>query len=264
MNTDIAVIDSNDNNVVEVIDASNGALLRDDFYACFKNDLVKARQTTTLREAKLLRIIISQVVEDATDFKTFKVKAADLAELLELKSSSIYRDAKKICESLHTKYISIQNEDGTWENFNWICHSYYDNAYIHITLSDQLKPYLLNLDANFTKVKVKEIIKFNSFYGLRIYEMLKSEWDRRYHNVNNFKYKVAYLRQILDGEKKLKTFSHFKERVLVPAVDSINNNPYALFSVSIKYDTGYKRAVEYVTFTISPRNDNSNALETIL
>lgn len=248
---EIAFIDNKQ--LVEIENAPTEVLMRDDFYACFKNDLVKSRQTTTLREAKLLRIIISQVVNDATDFKTFKVKVSDLAELLELKPSSLYRDAKKICENLHTKYISIQNPDGTWENFNWICHSYYDNAYIHITLSDQLKPYLLNLDADFTKIQVKEIIKFNSFYGLRIYEILKSEWNRRYQKVVRFKYKIDYLRQMLDSEKKYRSYPHFKERVLVAAIDSINSNPNVLFDVSADYVLGYKKAVDSVIFNIKPR-----------
>lgn len=247
--------------VADVIDISEEVDRTKSFYACFRNDLINARQTSTLREAKLLRIVISQVLQDATDFKNYKIKVKDLAKMLDLDPSSMYRDAKKICEGLHKRYISIERPDGTWEMFNWVSRSYYDKSYIHISLSDDLKPFLLQLERDFTKIQVQEFVKFSSFYGLRIYECLKSEWKRRYMKVTKFKFDVQHLRLLLDGENKLTTFSHFKQRALVPAVDSINNNDSALFDVEMELVTGYKKAVTHVIFHITPRKSMANDTE---
>lgn len=249
----LAIIQPN-NTMVDIVDISDEVERTNSFYACFRNDLINARQTSTLREAKLLRIVISQVLQDATDFKTYKIKVKDLAKMLDLDPSSMYRDAKKLCEGLHKRVLYIENSKGEWEMLNWISHSCYKDSYIQISLSEQLRPYLLQLERDFTKIQVREFVKFSSFYGLRIYECLKSEWKRRYMKVTKFKFDIQRLRTLLDGENKLTTFSHFKQRALIPAVESINNNEAALFDVEMEFITGYKKAVTDVVFKIKPRN----------
>jgi len=224
-----------------------------DFWVCFKNEFVSAKQTPGLREAKLLRVVISQVLSDAKDFKSYKVRIKDLAKLMNIKPSSLYRDVKELCENLHKRIISIERPDGTWETFNWVQLSFYDGEYIHIMLSDQLKPYLLDLQYNFTRVQMREIAEFSSLYGLRIYEMIKSEWTRRKKKPRKFTFSIARLRIVLDIGSKLTYWSHFKTRVIVAAVDSINSNPAAWFSI---VDTSYTKTgkeITEVTFTIDPK-----------
>ena len=260
-NGDIVPIDTLDTDIVDVskdVDRTNS------FYACFRNDLITAKQTSTIREAKLLRIVISQILQDATDFKSYKIKVTDLAKILDLDSSSLYRDARKLCEGLHKRFLSIDKGNGEWETLSWISRSYYKDSYIHICLSSDLKPYLLQLKKDFTKIQVQEFVKFSSFYGLRVYECLKSEWKRHRMKQTKFKFDVSVLRAILDGENKLKTFSHLKQRALIPAIEAINNNDATQFTVEMETISGHKKAVTAVVFKITPRNIESKENEEIV
>lgn len=247
-----------DNLDTDIVDVSDDIERTNSFYACFRNDIITAKQTSTIREAKLLRIVISQILQDATDFKNYKIKVTDLAKILDLDSSSLYRDARKLCEGLHKRYLSIDKGNGEWEMLSWVSRSYYKDSYIHICLSEDLKPYLLQLKKDFTKIQVQEFVKFSSFYGLRVYECLKSEWKRHRMRQTKFKFDVSVLRAILDGENKLKTYSHLKQRALIPAIEAINSNEATQFTVEMDTVTGYKKAVTAVIFKITPRSKDDH------
>lgn len=254
-NSEISIISLSPNH-------SKSTNLNPDYYACFKNELIFGCQDMTLREAKLLRIVISQILSDENEMKPYKIKLTELAKILNLQPSSLRRDAEKMCDNLHKRVITIKNDDDTWEKYNWLSHSRYDGTYIHIKLSDDLKPFLLQLKNNFTKIQLRETIPFSSYYGLRIYEMIKSEWNRRLKTIKSVMFYIDDLRKLFDLNGRLKTFSHFKNCVIIPAVESINNNEQALFTVDADYITEHGKTVKAVNFFIYPRQTGS--LEDIL
>lgn len=237
-------------------DAQENALTNfyksEDLYACLKNEFVESKQDTSLREAKLLRIIISQIVDTATDFSTYKIKVKDLADLLNINSASVYRDIKEICRSLHSRCVQIERPNGTWANLSWVDRSEYDGKYITICLSQSLKPYLINLEKNYVQYQIKEITCFDSFYGLRLYEILKSRYNKSLKNKTSFTFTIDELRFKLNCQDKHTDFMHFNSRVLAIAIKDINNNPECSFSITFQKETEGKRVVA-VTFFINPK-----------
>ena len=81
-----------------------------------------------------------------------------------------------------------------------------------------MKPYLLQLQKNFTQIKeVKHIKNFESKYAIRIYAMLK---DSRL--VNPLKIEIEKLAEILQLPKSYKDFFKINEKVLQVATQEIN------------------------------------------
>lgn len=225
-----------------------------ELYACLRNEFVEYKQTTTLREAKLLRIIISQIKSNTTDFFTYRIKVKDLADMLEIGPKSIYRDIKQICQNLHHRIVTIERPDGTWTNLSWVERSEYDGKYITICLSNALKPFLINLDKNYVQYQIKDISGFTSIYGLRLYEILKARFNKFKNKKTSFSFSLDELRYKLNCDDKHTDFMHFNSRVLQMAADDINNNQFAKFMVSYDKETEGRKVVGII-FHIIPKND---------
>ena len=94
-------------------------------YAVMANTIIKGKQTMSLQEARLIRLLITQIAKNDKDFKTYKVNIQELAEFLEVDSSNLYREIREICQSLMTRTIKIQ-KGKEWEIFQWLQLAKYD------------------------------------------------------------------------------------------------------------------------------------------
>lgn len=191
-------------------------------YTVMANDVIKGKQEMTLQEARLLRLLITQVVKEDKDLKTYTVKISELAEFLKVPKNNLYRDIKGVCNSLLQRIVHIGtgNPKEPWKSFQWIQLAEYDgNGTLTLMLSNQIKPFVIELDKYFTQYKLTNILEMDSFYALRIYELIKGE-DHKYKEYQE--YTVEFLRQCCGCENKYKEFYNFKARVIDTAIKEIN------------------------------------------
>jgi len=193
-----------------------------DYYAVMANAIIKGKQTMSLQEAKLLRLLITQIAKNDTDFKTYKININELANFLEVDSSNLYREVRNICQSLMTRTIKIQ-KGNEWEIFQWLQLAKYDGkGTITLMLSNQIAPYLLQLNAWFTKYQLKNILAMKSFYAIRLYELLKLTVGEDRKKRLKYTFSVQYLRECLECEQKFERIIDFKKKVLDIAVRDIS------------------------------------------
>ena len=104
----------------------------------------------------------------------------------------------------------------------WIEKPYIDegSGEIQIKLDNDMRPYLLHLQSNFTKYELIWTLHFKSKFTIRLYELIKSI---HYYELETYKtrYTVDELRELL-GAEDYTAYRDFKRRVLVPAVKEIN------------------------------------------
>ena len=75
------------------------------------NELVRSKQDDlTLLEAKLVRLAISQVLENDTDFRTYSCNVVDLAKFLGISKDNIYRDIQDLSVNIMKKSIFIKEK----------------------------------------------------------------------------------------------------------------------------------------------------------
>ena len=142
-------------------------------YTVMANNIIRGKQSMTLQEARLIRLLITQIAKDDKDFKTYKVNIQELARFLEIPDNNLYRDIRNICQSLMSRTIKIQNGN-QWKIFQWLQLAEYDgHGTVTLMLSNQIAPYLLQLNAWFTQYQLKNILVMKSFYSIRLYELLK-------------------------------------------------------------------------------------------
>ncbi len=197
----------------------------EEHYTVAANDIIKGKQAMTLQTARLIRLLITQVCKEDNDLKTYTCRIAELSEFLNIPSSNLYRDIRDICESAMKSIVYIGTNDAKqpWKMFHWVSSAEYDgNGTLSIRLSDEIKPYVLALDKWFTQYQLKNILQFNSYYAIRLYELLKCEDGISRKNNLTIEFTVAYLREFFQCEKKYSQIGEFKKNVIEVAVREIN------------------------------------------
>lgn len=200
--------------------------LNTEHYVVMSNDLIKGKQSMGINELKLLRLTIMQVVLDDDDFKTYRVGIQDLAKLIGIDSSNIYREVRNMCKNLLRCVVEIGdgNSKHKWTAFQWVSRCKYDgNGTLEIQLHDDLKPYLLKMNKWYTQYILGSTIQMSSVYAIRIFELLFMELkNRKIGNGITLSLSVETIRKACDCENKLLKMSDFRRKVIDMATKEIN------------------------------------------
>lgn len=197
----------------------------DTHYTVMANDIVKGKQAMSLQEARIIRLLVTQVVKEDKDLKTYTCRIQDLADFLGIKSPTLYRDIQNICSNLLKQTVSVGtgNSKQPWEEFQWIQLAKYDgNGNLTLMLSNQIKEHVIELNKYFTQYQFKEILNMKSFYAIRLYELIKCEDGFARENKPVHEFSISYLREYFCCEKKHEKISDFKKFVIETAVREIN------------------------------------------
>lgn len=182
------------------------------------NDLIEASYRLTTSELRIMGMIISQVERNDIDFKDYSINIKDFIDKLELNGQSMYSELKKIIRLLRSRTFTIKHETGELIT-GWISNADYlqNEGIVKFNLDPKLKPYILNLKSGFTPYKLTNVLKLNSFYAGRIYELLK-----QYQSIGERTFAIKELKEILCIEEN-KLYGHFKADILIPSQSEIKN-----------------------------------------
>lgn len=193
------------------------------------NDMIKGVSNLSLMEAKLLRLLIMQVVPEDDCFYRFNMKVNEFAKLLNIKSSNIYPQMKSIVSHLISEVISIGdgNPKHPWQMFHWLDYCGYADGTLTIELSKHLSPYILGLKKWYTQYRLEEIIELKSVYGIRLYELIAMAMKNRlpHGDVSTEVYiDIDTIRKATGTTNKYQRISQFKEKIIYTAIRDINKH----------------------------------------
>lgn len=191
------------------------------------NDLIKSRSSLSLNEVKLLRLAIMQIVKEDKDLKTYRVAVTDLAKLLDIPASNIYRDIDDMTTHLLKEivYVGDGNPKHAWKKFQWCSSCSYENGVLTIKIHDDLKPYLISLSKLYTQYILGDVLLLKSVYSIRIYELIKQEMKYQKaigSETANVYLSIETIRKATDTETKYQRISQLEEKVISRAVNEIN------------------------------------------
>lgn len=233
-------------------------------YTVMANDIIKGKQDMTLQEARIIRLLITQVVKQDKDLKTYTCRIQDLAKFLGVPSANLYRDIRCICENLMRSIVRVGtgNPKEPWKIFQWMQLAEYDgNGNITLMLSNQIKPYVIELDKWFTQYQLGNILAMQSFYSIRLYELIKCQDGITRMEKNYHEFTIKYLREYFCCEKKYKKVIDFKKNVIEMAVREINEKSDV--RLNIEYiKTG--RAITSIRFFIHINHNQQLPGQTML
>ncbi|MPQ44712.1 replication initiation protein [Clostridium tarantellae] len=181
------------------------------------NELIEKSYFIPTKEQKLLLLAISMIdstKDDECGKVTFDLK--EIIELLELNPRNCFSDLTRITKSLLSRVVELKTKDGNLRQFQWLSECYYENGKVEMLIHQRLYPYLLHLKEHFTKYKLENVLKLNSKYSIRIYELMK-----RFEFQNEFKIDLEEFTYILKCPE-YKLWSQIKVNIIDPSLKEIN------------------------------------------
>lgn len=189
------------------------------------NQIIESAYTMTTTEAKIIAKLTSMIKKDDEDFKEHTFKVRDLLRELGLGEKNhiaLEQSIDKLMSRIIEIKLDTKNKKGDNDvlkiTFVSSCIYKHSTSEIVLRYDPNLKPYFLQLNQNFTKYFLKNILELKSFYSIRIYEMLK-----QYEKLKERVIEVEQLRKMLEIQpSEYKLYADLKKRVLLTAEKEIN------------------------------------------
>jgi len=208
------------------------------------NKLIEANYRLSVSEQRVIAMVVSQLAPSDEDFKLYRFKISELAELIDSKTKNLHERVKALTKELVGKVLQIREPDGLL-HVAWLSAAqYYDGeGLVELSFDPKLKPYLLQLKERFTTYGLKNVVRLQSRYSVRIYELLK-----QYETLGKRTFELPELREKLGVKKhEYKRWQDFRRWVIAPAARELPKKT----DISFSYKTRKKgRKIWYLDFTI--------------
>jgi hypothetical protein len=219
------------------------------------NDFLESPKNLTLQEYKLFMFLISKINPNGTEFSTFRVTAEEFAKAIGIEMhSDVYRNLQAATKRLMKRVIEIHKpEQELFVQTHLISSTryWYGKGYVDVVISQDMTPYLIGLQRDFTQYKLSQITRLSSSYAMRIYELLKKQ-----EKLGNRTFFIDDLRKKLNiPSDKMKVFKDFRQSVLEISKREINQKTdiiidYKLIKTSRKFTA--------IQFEIIPKNPHKS------
>lgn len=192
------------------------------------NYLIQAKYELTEMEQKVLQLAISKINERDDELKTYSLTVKEFIKKSKADNSEVYNHIAEAVKRLMDRSLTFLTIEGNIEQFKWVSYAKYfkeDKSRVEIGFDSRLKPYLLLLQDNYTKLNLDITMKFKSIYSSRIYELLAQYLKLRSRKITILQIK-EFLGLIDLGDtkysEKYPVYADFKKVVLNKAITEIN------------------------------------------
>lgn len=207
-----------------------------------------AQYNLTLNEVKFLSFVMAQIDTNDTEFKEYGIRVKDFEMLINARLD--YTSLTKFAKNFQGKVITLINDnEKSFMTFNWWHHLKYENGVFYAQLHDYMKPLLLTFSSHFGKSSLLFISQMKSLYAPRFYYMLCS-FKAQYQN--SFEINLEELYNKLELKKSLRQYNQFKIKVLIPAIEEINQ--ITDLNVTFLESQKIRKKVTHLRFEFTKKN----------
>lgn len=184
------------------------------------NDFINARHQLTVAEMRIVLTMITQIGRDDEDFKLYRIYIKDFVEAIGTSHKGEYERAREITLNLMKRVMEIPRQKG-YLQISFLSSAEYiaGTGYVELSFDPKLKPYLLQLKERFTQYDIRNVLALQSFYSIRIYELLK-----QYVRLGERVMDVDELRQLLKLPDSYKHYASFKRRIILQAQKDLSRH----------------------------------------
>jgi plasmid replication initiation protein len=194
------------------------------------NDLIEARYMFDIWETRFFLSILSQIHKDDKDLHIYRVRFKDVIKTFGLKSNSSYELLRNAAKSMMNRKVAVSYEkDGVNREMLYHIVRKVDylkegevrrgdeiHEYIDVMIEDEMKPFLLELQKNFTAYDLRHVTKLG-VYPIRIYELLK-----QYESIGRRILEVSEIKKMFELTHEYPKFGNFFQKIIQPAIKEIN------------------------------------------
>lgn len=212
------------------------------------NYLINASYKLNLIEHRLIALLIAQIKDTDTEFQTCEISIKDFKTLFYENKGTDYWHFKATVNSICKREVVFEFHQNETIKTKWLSIAEYLSGYgiIKLRLSENLKPFLLQLKENYTEYKLSNILKFKSLFSFRFYELLKQFQTNKHRIIA-----VKELKKIIGIENSKRLYADFKRRILEIAQKEINSQTDISFDFN---EIKRSRSVSQIEFFIKSKS----------
>lgn len=198
------------------------------------NALTVARYEMTETEKNLLYMVVASVKKEDPPTMKYQVSVKEMAEVTGSKGLML-EAYKQATRKLLTRVFETTLPDGDLLQATFISSARYKKGtgIIEIGLSDEVRPFYVQLHSKYTKVQLAAAISLNSTYAKRIYELLcmfKNMKDKTFRrNLMDLKMMLSIV-DSKTGKDSYPDWTKFQKNVLDVAMKEINGHTDITFT----------------------------------
>lgn len=194
------------------------------------NALALSSQEMTLMEKRLVVVGFAKLDTNDPDLRV-RFYINEFNNIFDLSTNANHERLRDGAKLLLSRVVHVeQPDDGGWEMFQWVNYARYvpssrskEGSYIELEFNRKLKPYIHQLSKNFNSYTLEKIAQMQSFYSVRIFEILHH--DSFAGKIRSLEYELddlKYRLRLKYAEKTTKVdrypnFKDFRVRVLEQA-----------------------------------------------
>ena len=182
---------------------------------------------------KLSAFLIANLKNDQINYK---INVKDYLNKHDKKIKD-YNYLYKVSEELMQKYFKMEDRfKKKFSMFNFVSNIDYYEGILEIDFSSKTLKYLLQIKDKYTKYNLFNIMKLNSKYAIRLYELLKNKFETNntYNKKTIYKMELNELKNLLNIPKSYQYSSHIKKRILEKAQKDFLEHTDIVFSFEEK------------------------------
>lgn len=214
------------------------------------NRLVEASYQVSLRQKKLIQIMVGKIRKDDADFCEYIFRVSDLQRSLDIKGKGFYDELKAVTTGLIGRVIKIKCDDGREIQASWLASAEYlpigtggiDCSCVKLSFAPVLRPLLLQLKDFFSRYDFSQIAGMRSVYSIRLYEILNSR-----RKLGSTTIEFNELKRMFKVESKYKIARDFRIYVIEQAQKEINEKTDLAFDF---VENRKSKSVVSITFHI--------------
>lgn len=139
------------------------------------NVVSRSAQSLTLAEK---RILMAGIAKLGGKNERVKISASEYAETYDVSLNTAYEQLKAAVENIFERYLQFQVWEGKKEGIErirWIGgYRYFDKeGYVRFSFSNEIFPYLFELNGHFTKYQLKQAAALRSIHSWRLLELFE-------------------------------------------------------------------------------------------
>lgn len=127
------------------------------------------------------RLVVVGFAKLDTDDPDLRVRfyINEFNNIFDLSTNANHERLREGAKLLLSRVVHVEQPDGGWEMFQWVNYARYvpsgkssDGSYVEMEFNRKLKPYIHQLSKNFNSYTLEKIAQMQSFYSVRIFEIL--------------------------------------------------------------------------------------------
>jgi plasmid replication initiation protein len=228
-----------------------------DYKVVKSNELIqKTRFNLSVQEQKIILYLISKIKPDDLELKEHNFEIADFCHVcgLDDDSGGNYKYIKDTVKALSDKSVWLEM-GGSEILLRWLYTAKVNprSGLIAVRISDEVKPYLLQLKEKFTQYELLYTLAMKSQYSIRLYEILKS-----YEYRHGQTFSLDELKKKLSAENYSR-YPDFKRKVLDISMREINELSDLTVTYSIQKEG---RKFSKINFSVKLKKNIDERLKT--